>query len=168
MSGPAPGTIGLVPMSGYGGRLIRLGQALNGDGFEDFEHAFVWLGGGMIIEAEPGGARIVPMRYDGVWWCEGIAGLLDGAARAVVAVKARDLRGVPYSWADYAALTAHRLHVPVPGLNAFVASSGHLICSQLADELYLRLGAHVFDDGRWPGYCTPGSLYRRDLGLRGD
>jgi hypothetical protein len=168
---PAPGTIGLVKMSAPAARWIRLGQLLNGDGFEDFEHAFVYLGdagtGNIrngIIEAAPGGSRIVPLHYDNVHWCEGIASLLP--AGADVPGAARGLAGVPYSFADYAALVAHRLRLPVPGLREFIAASGHQICSQLADELYLRLGAHVFDDGRWPGYVTPGSLYRRDLELR--
>jgi len=158
--------IGLVPMGGTGGRIIRPLQWLNGDGFNDFEHAFVALPGNMIIEAEPGGARIVPLRYAGVHWCEGIAGLLSATARDVE-MAAAGLRGVPYSWLDYGALFTHRLHVPVPGLRGFIAASGHQICSQLADELYLRLGAHIFEDGRWPGYVTPGALYRRDLELRG-
>jgi len=158
--------IGLVPMGGTGGRIIRPLQWLNGDGFNDFEHAFVALPGNMIIEAEPGGARIVPLHYTNVHWCEGIYGLLSATARDVE-MAAAGLRGVPYSWLDYGALAAHRLHVPVPGLRGFIAASGHEICSQLADELYLRLGAHIFEDGRWPGYVTPGALYRRDLELRG-
>lgn len=161
----AAGTIGLVPMGGAGGRVIRVLQWANNDGFEDFEHAFVALPGNMIIEAEPGGARIVPLRYGGVRWCEGIAGLLH-AAPAEVAMAAQALRGVPYSWADYGALFAHRLHLPVPGLRGYVESSHHLICSQLADLLYQRLGAQIYDDNRWNGYVTPGSLYRRDLQLR--
>jgi cell wall-associated NlpC family hydrolase len=157
--------IGLVPMGGAGGTLIRLGQWLNNDGFEDFEHAFVMLPGNMIIEAEPGGARIVPLRYAGVYWCEGIHGLLDAAA-ADVAMTAQELKGTPYSWLDYGALFTHRLHVPVPGLRKFIADSGHLICSQLADLLYQRLGAQIFADNRWNGYVTPGALYKRDLELR--
>jgi hypothetical protein len=156
--------IGLVPMGGAGGRVIRPLQWLNGDGFADFEHAFAALPGNMIIEAEPGGARIVPLRYQGVHWCEGIYRLLPAAADVTGAADA--LKGVPYSWLDYGALFAHRLRIPVPGLRGFIAASGHQICSQLADELYLRLGAHIFQDGRWPGYCTPGSLYQRDLQLR--
>jgi len=163
VSAPA-GMIGLVPMGGAGGRLIRFGQWLNKDGFEDFEHAFVALPGNMIIEAEPGGARVVPLAYSGVHWCEGIYGLLP--FKADVGWAAQGLKGVPYSWLDYGALFTHRLHIPVPGLRDFIAASGHQICSQLADELYLRLGAHIFQDGRWPGYCTPGSLYQRDLQLR--
>jgi len=158
--------IGLVPMSGAGGRLIRFGQWLNNDGFEDFEHAFVALPGNMIVEAEPGGARIVPLRYAGAYWCEGIYGLLAGVDPAVIDVKARQLKGVPYSWLDYGALFTHRLHVPVPGLRSYIADSGHLICSQLADLLYQRLGAQIFADNRWNGYVTPGALYKRDLQLR--
>lgn len=158
--------IGLVPIGGAGGRLIRIGQALNGDGFSDFEHAFVALPGNMAIEAEPGGARIVPLGYQGIHWCEGLYGLLDASAQALVPVKAQQLEGIPYSWLDYGALFTRRLRIPVPGLREYIAASGHLICSQLCDELYLRLGAHIFQDGRWPGYCTPGSLYQRDLELR--
>jgi hypothetical protein len=161
-----PGTIGLVPMGGAGGRLIRLGQWANKDGFADFEHAFTWLGAGMIIEAEPGGARIVPLRYTEIHWCEGIAGLLH-ATTGQVEEQAALLRGVPYSWLDYAALFTHRLRIPVPGLRDYIADSGHLICSQLADLLYQRLGAQIYDDNRWNGYVTPGALYRRDLELRG-
>ena len=160
----APGTIGLVPTGGSGGRLIRAGQWLNGDGFADFEHAFAYLGDGQVIEAEPGGARIVPLHHDGVHWCEGIEQLLP--VNVWVGGVAKQLEGVPYSWADYAALFTHRLHVPAPGLKAFIASSGHLICSQLCDLLYQRLGAQIFDDGRWNGYVTPAALYRRDLELR--
>jgi hypothetical protein len=56
--------------------------------------------------------------------------------------------------------------MPLPGLRGFVAASGHMICSQLADLLYQRLGVQIFTDGRWCGYVTPGSLYQRDQELR--
>lgn len=166
--------IGLVKMGAPAARWIRLGQWLNGDGFEDFEHAFVALPGGMIIEAEPGGARVVPLRYQGVHWCEGTYRLLRDAHPGTWALNlpgevtraAQGLEGVPYSWLDYGALFAHRLRLPAPGLKTYIASSGHLICSQLADLLYQRLGAQIFDDQRWNGYVTPGSLYQRDLQLR--
>lgn len=162
---PKPGTIGLVKMGAPAARWIRLGQLLNGDGFEDFEHAFVLLSGSMIIEAEPGGARVTPLHYEGVHWCEGIAGLLRRPPD-VVATVAYGMEGTPYSAADYFALAARRLRLPLPGLRAYVQASGHLICSQLADLLYQRLGAQIFDDNRWNGYVTPGSLYQRDLQLR--
>lgn len=168
-----PGTIGLVKMGAPAAKWIRLGQILNGDGSEDLEHAFVYLGDvkvsettifGAVIEAEPGGSVIHPLHYGDVYWCTGIAKLLTPGAG--VAAVARGLEGVPYSFADYAALAAHRLRIPVPGLRGYVASTGHMICSQLADELYQRLGVHIFRDGRWPGYVTPGMLYQRDQQLR--
>jgi hypothetical protein len=161
-----PGMIGLTSISGDIGRMIRLGQLLNGNGFSRYEHAFVYLDAGDIIEAEPGGAMIRPLHHDGIHWCTGIARLLPPFTSKALADVAVQLEGVPYSWADYAALFTRRLHIPAPGLKTYIASSGHLICSQLADELYLRLGAHVFDDGRWPGYVTPGALHQRDLQLR--
>jgi hypothetical protein len=59
---------------------------------------------------------------------------------------------------DYLALVAHRLHIPAPGLRQFIADTGHMICSQLVDEVYRRAGLIMFGDGRWPGYVTPGGL----------
>jgi len=159
--------IGLTQISGRVGKLIEVGQWLNGEGFQDWEHAFVSLPGGLILEAEPGGARIVPLVYANVYWCEGIYKLLPPTTNVTeIGHVAEGLKGVPYSFADYAALSAHRLHIPAPFLKNYVASTGHMICSQLADEFYFRLGAHVFIDNRWPGDVTPASLYKRDLQLR--
>lgn len=65
-----PGTIGLTLIEGIVGDLIEAGQFLNGEGLTRNEHAFTLLPGGMILEAEPGGARIVPYHYGtNVYWC---------------------------------------------------------------------------------------------------
>ena len=66
--------------------------------------------------------------------------------------------GVPYSFADYAALAAHRLHIPAPGLREFIGSSKSMICSQLVDQCYVDAGVHLFRDSRWPGFVTPAAL----------
>jgi hypothetical protein len=161
---PLPGDIGLTQISGDVGRAIRIGQWLDGDGFADYEHAFVYTGQGRIIEAEPGGALDSPLsRYDParVAWLR-----CPAAYRADVAQAARvygphpGTRGVPYSFADYAAIAAHRAHMPVPGLRSYIESTGHMICSQLADRAAMDGGWHLFDDGRWPGYITPGDIWR--------
>jgi hypothetical protein len=170
MTTPAPpaGLIGLVPIAGDVGKLIEFGQWLNGDGFRKFEHAFVTLPGGLIIEAEPGGAVIVPLHYTGVYWCNGLYKLLPpNTTDTEIAHIGETLRGVPYSALDYFALVQHRLHLPEFGLQHFIGDSGHMICSQLADEFYLRLRAHIFLDGRWPGYVDPMALYNRDVELSG-
>lgn len=158
--------IGLTQISGGVGKAIRFGQWLNGEGFEEWEHAFVYLPGGLVLEAEPGGAVVRPLHYSDVYWCEGIYGYFRMPANSQLLRTAAQLKGVPYSFLDYAALSAHRLHIPAPHLKAYISSSGHQICSQMADQFYLRLGMHIFTDNRWPGYVTPASLYQRDLELR--
>jgi len=162
---PLPGTIGLTPIAGNTGRLIQLGQWLNGEGFEAWEHAFVLLPGNNILEAEPGGARIVPLVYTRVYWCHNIRKLLGSPSDELLNATAESLKGTPYSALDYAALALHRLHIPAPWLKSYIASTGHEICSQLDDDYYNRLAAHIFTDQRWPGYVTPASLYQRDRQL---
>lgn len=157
---PQPGDIGLTVISGWG-RLIRLGQWLNGDGFADFEHAFVVTevddrGDAHIVEAMPGGAQHVrnwhPADRTVYLRC-------PEEHREAVAAAARGFVGVPYSVADYFALAAHRLHIPTPHLKRFVTQQHSMICSQLADAAAMEGGWHLFSDGRWPGYVTPGDLY---------
>jgi hypothetical protein len=164
---PLPGMIGLTKISGDIGKAIEVGQWLNGEGFQQWEHAFVYLPGGDILEAEPGGARIVPLVYTDVYWCAGIHQLLPATNTLTLSKLANALKGTPYSFLDYAALAAHRLHIPAPGLKSYIKSVDHMICSQLADYFYECLGAYVFADNCWPGYVTPASLYNRDLQLLG-
>lgn len=160
---PRAGDIGLVRMPGYVGKLIRFGQWVNGGGYHDYEHAFVIVGeaeGGddpYIIEAMPGGAlRSSLARYAGL---EPVYLRCPAEHRSAVAAAATALRGVPYSFADYFAVAAHRFHIPAPHLKKYVESSGHLICSQLADRAAEEGGWHLFSDGRWPGDVTPADLY---------
>ena len=153
-----PGDFGLVHMPGLPGRLIGLGERLNGDAFTEFDHAILLLGNHTILEAEPGGARIMPdTEYgDTVLWSHWNLSPIQRIKIVEAALKYVD---TPYSAADYFALAAKRLHIPAPGLRRYVASSGHMICSQLVDQIYADAGLQMFDDGRWPGYVTPASLH---------
>ncbi|MDH6578990.1 hypothetical protein [Kitasatospora sp. MAP5-34] len=148
-------------MAGRVGRLIRIGQWLNGDGFADFEHAFVYVGDGDLVEAQPGGAvleHLVDSDSRPILWSTGHI-LLDDEQRQAVVSAARGYLGVPYSAADYLALAAHRLHLPVsPLIKGYVADTRHMICSQLVDQCYRDAGVQLFRDGRWPGYVTPADL----------
>lgn len=164
---PRAGDFGLVKINGEIGRLIRFGQFLDGVGFEDYEHAFVYIGNGQIVEAEPGGAHISPLsKFHGadVIWSTGHISLTDEqrakiCARALAFTTANGGKGVPYSALDYAALTAHRLHIWAPFLKSYIESGGHVICSQLVDICYQAGDVELFKDGRWPGFVTPGDLY---------
>jgi hypothetical protein len=161
---PNAGDIGIVHMTGVGGAAIRVGQWLNGDGFADYEHAFVVVGavegypGVRIIEAMPGGALLTRLSYyDDV---HPVFLRCPEDLRDEVAAAALSFRGVPYSVADYFALAAHRFRIPAPHLKRYVETSGHMICSQLADRAADRGGWHLFSDGRWEGDVTPGDLHR--------
>lgn len=168
---PLPGDFGLTVISEpYVNAAIRVGEALNGDGFgswqtspdksrhfRGFSHAFCLLDNGEILEAEPGGAVIRPNPYTDSATVYSQWDLTDDQ-RADADQMGRTLIGVPYSAADYFALAAHRLHLPVPGLRRYVASSGHMICSQMVDWWYQLIGLQMFGDGRWPGYVTPEAL----------
>ena len=146
-------------MGGDTGRLIHLGQILNGDGFADYEHAFVYIGDGKIVEAEPGGAALAAIHYKNILWSTGKIELSD-PERALIIVSANGFIGTPYSAMDYFALATKRLGFGLiaPGLRKYVASSRHMICSQLVDACYQAAGVQLFKDGRWDGYVTPGAL----------
>jgi cell wall-associated NlpC family hydrolase len=162
MTEPQQGDFGLVKINGYAGRLIRIGQALNGDGFDDYEHAFLYLGNGLIIEAEPGGARINELTYTDVRWSTGIVPLTD-KQRTRIAISGFTFEHVPYSAMDYFALAAHRVGANwvYPDLKRYVATSKHMICSQLVDRAYRNGGVQLFNDKRWDGDVTPGTLDKR-------
>lgn len=157
---PSMGDFGVVPTPGIGGVLIRFGQWLNGDGFADYEHAFVYVGSGLIVESQADGARMTDLtNYNpsSIAWYE--APRFKGEQ---IANEAVNLIGTPYSWMDYFALAAVRFNLPMSSkiLRKYVADSGHMICSQLVDEAYLRAGVHLFNDGRLPGDVTPADLYQ--------
>ena len=156
--------IGLTSISGDVGKLIETGQWLDGTGFRQWEHAFISVGNGLIVEAEPGGARVREYtEYQVIYWCHGLYSLGTAAQMEATEDAAKSYVGVPYSFLDYFALAAHRLHLPVPFLREYIASTKHMICSQLVDQCYTDAGITIFTDGRWAGYVTPGDLYVRDL-----
>lgn len=160
------GLIGLTHVHGEVGKFIEFGQWMNGDGFRSWEHAFVSLGNGLLIQAEPGGAKVAHVEmYPVIHWCENIAAQYTAEQLLVVADAAKHYIGVPYSFLDYGALAVHRLRIPVPGLKHYVADTGHMICSQLADQAYHDAGLPLFKDGRWPGYVTPLAIYNLDISL---
>lgn len=168
---PNTGDVGLVRVKPNGLRwFIRLGQWLTGDGFADYEHAVVCEAYShpaevaLVIQAEPGGAtRGLYMDEDRVLWTSfGIP--LDDHQRQAIADAARGYRGTPYSFLDYLAIALHSWHVPFPGLKRYVASTKHMICSQLADQCYQDAGIYLFNDERWPGYVSPADLYDLSVG----
>src|SRR5260370_35232698 len=119
-------------MGGAAWRLVAIGEWLCGDRFTQYQHALLCAGGSLIIEAEPGGARAVPLdkaRYGGMLWSTG-AVPLTGAQRTAICLAARSYIGTPYRWAGYMAVAPPPLHIPAPGLRDVIADSSHPISSQ--------------------------------------
>jgi hypothetical protein len=110
-----------------------------------------------IVEGEGSGAVEKKWHYEARphKWSTGIVTTSPAAGAA-----ARKYVGVPYSYLDYAALTLHSLHIPLPGLKNYIASTRHMICSQLVDQAEEDAGVHLFRDRRWPGYVKPSDLGR--------
>jgi len=161
-SQPLPGDFAVIHMPGDVGRLIRVGQWLNGDGYENYEHAFIYVGDGQLVEAQPGGARLAELTEyaDGrPLWSTGRIALTEQQRDALVAAAHRYL-GVPYSFLDYGSIALARLHLRPPIIKRYVADTHHMICSQLVDQCYQDAGVHLFHDGRIPGDVTPGDLSR--------
>lgn len=168
MTYPRPGSFGLVTVDGRIGRFIRLGQWFMGRAPKTpvhYAHAFLVLDGGAIIEAQTSGAVIDDvLDYAHPDFLEkGHTVLLvdvhmDAVTRERVIGAGRALEGTPYSFLDYVYLAFLRLGLPSEWLRKRVATSRHMICSQLVDEAYRAAGLHLFTDRRFPGNVTPSDL----------
>jgi hypothetical protein len=168
---PRPGDFCCVPVSGPVGVGITVGQWLDGDRFQFYDHAEIYVGKadaagpfGYTVSTYPagGGKRALPCaawELPGSLWSSGLIDL-TGAQRTGITAWAVQHQDVRYSFADYGALALHMMHVPAPGLREYIASTKHQICSQYVDTAYRLNGVQLFGDGRWPGYVKPGDLAR--------
>lgn len=178
MTLPKPGSFGLSIIGGKVGGWVRTGMAMTGDASR-WTHAFVVVDNHWVVEAMPGGAVMVPLGdrltdYDVVFCDEPIRAQLERLAvfdpspeglvaaeatlRRTVCAQALALVGTPYSYADYPLLGLLALGIKPRWVRDRVADSGHMICSQLVDEVYRRAGIHLFRDGRSSMDVTPGDL----------
>jgi hypothetical protein len=164
---PRPGDFAVVDTGTRSPMLIRLTRALSRGGFTMFNHAVICSrvrrdGTVYVVEAMPGGAKENVWRYDDHdhLWSTGIVKTSREAGRAALKYVDR-----PHSWLDYAAIAAHASHVRALGLRRYIASSRHLIGSQLVDRAELDAGVHLFADRRWRGYVRPSDLADLILGV---
>ncbi|MFI9123852.1 hypothetical protein ACIGW0_31425 [Streptomyces bikiniensis] len=159
MNTPLPGDFALTKIGGITGKLVAAGQALVGDA-SPVQHAFVYVGYGEIVHAMPGGAEMISIEdaSEPVVWSTGKIPLSDEQRRTIKR-EAFNLVGTPYSFLDYASIGLAHFRIRPRWVRDYVADTGHLICSQLVDEVYLRAGIHLFSDGRLPGDVTPGDLW---------
>lgn len=167
------GDIGFTTIPGRVGAGVALGQAILRDECW-FTHTYIVAEANMltasvkIVEAMPRGARGV--------WLQGSNRCTPGygwvrlpllADADTLTAAARELVGTPYSFLDYLSLALLHLGLPRKLTARRVTSSGHMICSQLVDQVLTDAGVHLFTDGRLPQDVTPGALFRQ-AGARGE
>jgi cell wall-associated NlpC family hydrolase len=149
---PELGDFGVTRTNGPAAWLIRLvtRSAVN--------HAFVYVGNGQIVEANPSGAAIGTVtEYPHAIWSHVP---LTTQQRHAINNAARSLVGTPYSWVDDACIGLADLfgwHVPEP-VRARLSRRSRLMCSQLVDRAHSMAGVHLFPDGRIDGDVSPGDL----------
>jgi len=169
MLNPQPGDFVCVAIPGALGTLVKIGEWLYGFGYTPYEHVEIYVGQpdeqgifGYTISTYPDGNGKRPLLcpvadLPSALWSTGKITVTDSQRQRIVNW-CNGHADIPYSAADYFALAAHRLHIPVPGLKNFIADTGHMICSQYVDYAYMQAGVHLFNDNRWPGYVVPMDL----------
>lgn len=167
MFGPIGGIVpGFFPV-GVGQLLLK---AATRETFH-IRHVGVITSGSRMVEAMPSGAREItldPMKH----WTPKHFYLRPNYTThenqgLEVAEDARYRIGTPYSFLDYAAIADLHLGGRLGFVRNYVRDSGHMICSQLADQALTDAGFHVFDDGRLPQDVMPAELFSKLLSMPG-
>lgn len=160
-----PGVFGVSHGTGPGGLLIR-------DATGSWAgHAFLYLGGGQMVEGTPPQARLAPAgQYgDAIWaWRMWDQLKADSAwtdqqvqdAQAKVVSRGHALVGCSYDWAAYAGFAAEIIHLRKGSqLDSVFAHDDYRVCSALVDDAETFGGvpmSYVPEDG--PGLdSAPGT-----------
>ncbi len=134
-----PGVFGVSHGSGYGGELIRHATGSWAG------HAFLYLGGGQMVEGAPPEARIVPAdKYgDAIWaWRQWdqlkAASWTDQEIRAAqdkVVGRGHALVGCAYDWPAYVGFALEVLGLrSEQQLSPFFTHDAYRVCSALVDD----------------------------------
>jgi hypothetical protein len=159
---PMPGDFLLTDIDGWVGKGVAVGQFILGDS-SPFEHAALVISPTEVVEAMPGGAIISPIsKYLGPERTHRalfVRPPLQPWQQVLAGNEGRQLEGTPYSFLDYLSIALAHLRIRPQFIVDRVATSKHLICSQLVDYVLRQVDFQLFDDGRFHGDVTPGDLY---------
>ena len=152
---PRIGDYGVVKTNGILARLIQVGT------ISRWNHAFIFIGNGKIVEANPKGVEVSEVsEYPLIAWNRHEE-LADSERNFIVAHAVNQV-GKPYSF-----LTILIIMLRILGLK-FLANNGFLhklalkdgyICSELVAEAYATAGKSISKGA--PDLCTPGDLAER-------
>jgi hypothetical protein len=151
------GSIGVVATGGIIGWGIRLLT------FSRYNHAFIVGPAGLLVEAQPGGARLghVSMYPTAKYNTHTVIPDETRLAiweTALAFAQARNGKGIGYGWLDDLALGLRFFGVWSKWIANRIARQDRLQCAQLCDLAYSLNGIHLFDDRRLPLAVDPGDL----------
>ena len=152
---PRLGDYGVVKTSGWLGFIIRIGT------MSRWNHAFIYIGDGKIVEANPKGVEVQPIHYDLIAW-NNHEDMTD-AQRSRIVQCALSHVGKGYSFLTIALIVLRILGVKILANSKFLlkaAEKDGYICSELVSECYFDAGLNLIPSK--PDYATvPGDLAER-------
>lgn len=181
VTGPQIGDFGLSnSFSGAGGFIAGLQtKAVQWATDSSYNHAFVYVGGGQVVEAMPGGTRYAPLsNYEGsnVQWSNGyglngVRGPERTQVRQAIADYAVGAIGTPYGVLDIVAIAfaqqrlGSRINVRKPAAEQpwwvrRAINPRTTICSALVALAYQHAGVQLWVTGWIPQLVSPADLER--------
>jgi uncharacterized protein YycO len=152
---PRIGDYGVVRSNGIFARLIQIGTVSR------WNHAFVYIGDGQIIEANPRGIEVSSVfKYPLIAWNQHEE--LDAKERHIIVEHAKAQIGKPYNFLVIANLALRILGLKVLANTKLLykmAQKDGYICSELVAECYKVAGADT--SIKAPDLVTPGDLAER-------
>jgi hypothetical protein len=185
LSALRPGDIGFGPIGNTyprwlpkrlrfmpGGFPVTFGQRLlarTAPNERDIDHVFIVVKAldndrARIVQAMPSGAEEIEIAWE--HWTEHYLYVRPpyseyGIFAGDVVKAARKYVGTPYSFIDYASIALYHFDPKLRRLARYIRDTGHMICSQLVDQILADVGMHVFTDGRLPQDVMPVELSRK-------
>ena len=152
---PRLGDYGVVKTNGWAGFLIRLGT------FSRWNHAFIYIGNGQIIEARPTVVVIsLASEYPKIAWNQHEE--LNAQTRQNIINSAHSFVGKPYGFLDIGNIFLRILGLKVLAntrLLERLAMRHGVICSELVSLAYKAVGVDL--TGNPDNTVTPGDLAER-------
>ena len=152
---PLPGSYGVSHGAGMAGELIRRAtESWAG-------HAFIYIGGGMIVEAAPPATRLAPAatHADAVW---NSGETLTAAQRTMIVARAHALVGTPYDYPAYIGFALELLGIRSgKQLAAEFRRDTWRVCSADVADAYAFAGIDLTAGLQYPNLVSPADLYNR-------
>jgi len=152
---PLPGAYGVSHGAGMVGELIRHAtESWAG-------HAFIFIGGGMIIEGAPPATRLAPAAShpDAIW---NTSETLTAAQRTMIVARAHALVGTPYDYAAYIGFALEVLGLKTgKQLAPEFRRDTWRVCSADVADAYAFAGIDLTAGLEYPNLVSPADLYNR-------